>query len=255
MLRVPLLASRVTVVTQPSVAQALQDEHPAAHIRCAPVPVRADQPHHANQRPERSPGPAEVVFGVIANDRVDVARRAFAHVREGRPSATLLIDSAEGIIERADVILTLHWPGFAKAQTLALAAMAYGKPVVALETEASADWPMLDPQTWRARGLGTTAPVGVSVDLRDEEHSLGLAIRRLATDVALRGRLGEAGRVWWQHHASVDSAVEAWRQVLREAASRDRPPQPANWPAHLNVDGTERAREVLGELGVSAELF
>ena len=49
-------------------------------------------------------------------------------------------------MERADVILTLHWPGFGTAQTLALAAMGSGKPVVVLETEASADWPMLDPQ-------------------------------------------------------------------------------------------------------------
>ena len=255
MLRVPLLASRVTVVTHPGFAQALQDEHPAAHIRCAPVPVRAGQAHHANQRPEGSSGPEEVVFGVIATDRVDVARRAFAHVREGSPSATLLIDSAEGIIQRADVILTLHWPGFGKAQTFVLAAMGSGKPVVALETEASADWPMLDPQTWRSRGLGTTAPVGVSVDFRDEEHSLGLAIRRLASDDDLRRRLGEAGRVWWQRHASVDSAVEAWRHVLREAPSLDRPPQPANWPAHLDVDGTERAREILAEFGVRGDLF
>jgi hypothetical protein len=67
--------------------------------------------------------------------------------------------------------------------------------------------------------------------------------------------LGEAGRIWWQRHASVDSAVEAWRQVLREAVLLDRPPQPANWPAHLNVDGTERAREILAEFGVGADLF
>ena len=46
-----------------------------------------------------------------------------------------------------------------------------------------------------------------------------------------------------------------WRQVLREAVSLDRPPQPANWPAHLNVDGTERAREILAEFGVGADLF
>ena len=75
---------------------------------------------------------------------------------EGRLSASLLIDDAEAVMERADVILTLHWPGFGTAQTLALAAMGSGKPVVVLETEASADWPMLDPQTWRARGVGFT---------------------------------------------------------------------------------------------------
>jgi hypothetical protein len=66
--------------------------------------------------------------------------------------------------------------------------------------------------------------------------------------------LGEAGRAWWHDHGTVDAAVKTWGKVLREAASLDRPPQPANWPAHLNVDGLERAREILGEFGVSADL-
>jgi hypothetical protein len=255
MLRVPVLASRVTVVTHPGVAQALQDEYPPARVRCAPVPVQADHAGRENQRPKRNSGPEELVFGALANDRVDVARRVFAHAKEGSPSATLLIDSAEAVMQRADVILALHWPGFGKAQTLALAAMGCGKPVIVLETEASADWPTLDPQTWRARGLGSTSAVGVSIDLRDEEHSLGLAIRRLASDEALRNRLGEGGRTWWQDHASVDAAATAWRKVLREAAALDRPAQPAGWPAHLNVDGLERTREILGELGVSADVL
>jgi hypothetical protein len=255
MLRVPVLASRVTVATSPGLAQALQDEYPPVPVRCAPVPVRAGEPRGENQRPKLSSSPRGVVFGVLPNDRVDVARRAFAHAQQGSSSATLLIDSAEAVMQRADVVLTLHWPGFGKAQTLALAAMGSGKPVVVLETEASADWPMLDPQTWRARSLGSASAVGVSIDLRDEEHSLGLAIRRLTSDEGLRSRLGEAGRAWWQDHASVDAAVNAWRYVLREAASLDRPPQPANWPAHLNVDGLERAREILGEFGVGADLL
>ena len=255
MLRAPVLASRVTVATHPGVAQALQDEYPHARVRCAPVPVQAGNPRREHRRPERSSGPEEVVFGVLANDRIEVARRAFAHAEEGSLSASLLIDDAEAVMARADVILTLHWPGFGTAQTLALAAMGAGRPVVVLETEASSDWPMLDPQTWRARGVEVTPPVGVSVDLRDEEHSLGLAIRRLASDEALRSRLGEAGRAWWRDHASVDAAANAWRQVLREAASLDRPPRPAHWPAHLDVDGLERAREILGEFGVSADML
>jgi hypothetical protein len=255
MLRVPVLASRVTVATHPGVAQALQDEYPPAHARCAPVPVHARPPHRESQRPTLSSGSEEVMFGMLANDRVDVARRAFAHAREGSTPATLLVDSARTVMQRADVILALHWPGYGNPQTLALAAMGSAKPVIVLETEASADWPMLDPQTWRARGGHSASAVGVSIDLRDEEHSLAVAIRRLASDAPLRSRLGEAGRTWWQDHASVDAAVKAWRQVLGEAASLDRPPQPANWPAHLIVDGLERAREILGEFEVGADLF
>jgi hypothetical protein len=255
MLRVPILASRVTVATHPGVAQALQDEYPPARVRCAPVPVQAGQPRRENQRPTLSSGAEEVVFGMLPNDRVDVVRRAFARAQDGSRPATLSVDSGEAVMQRADVILTLHWPGFGKPQTLALAAMGSGKPVIVLETEASADWPMLDPQTWRARGAYSTSAVGVSIDLRDEEHSLAVAIRRLASDETSRSRLGEAGRAWWQDHASVDAAVKAWRQVLGEAASLDRPSPQANWPAHLIVDGLERARKILGEFGVGTDVF
>ena len=58
--------------------------------------------------------------------------------------------------------------------------MAAGKAVITIETEATAEWPAIDPQTWRPRGLAVNdAPIAVTVDPRDEEHSLMLAIRRL----------------------------------------------------------------------------
>ena len=82
MLRAPVIASRVTVATHPGVAQALQDEYPHARVRCAPVPVQAGNPRREHRRPERSSGPEEVVFGVLTNDRVEVARRAFAHAQK-----------------------------------------------------------------------------------------------------------------------------------------------------------------------------
>ena len=255
MLRAPVIASRVTVATHPGVAQALQDEYPHARAFDARGAGASRQPSSRASTTGAQFSPEEVVFGVLTNDRVEVARRAFPHAQEGRLSASLLIDDAEAVMERADVILTLHWPGFGTAQTLALAAMGSGKPVVVLETEASADWPMLDPQTWRAWGVGFTPPVGVSVDLRDEEHSLGLAIRRLASDEALRSRLGEAGRAWWR----IMPASMLQRTPGGGCSARPHPligrPGAAHWPAHLDVDGLERAREILGEFGVSADML
>jgi hypothetical protein len=249
MLRVPLLASRLAVVTHPGVAAALQEDYPDSHIRCAPLPVRAI---HAMQRAEH---PGKAIFGVLADDRVDVVRRAFAHACDAGAEAALLVESAERVMRQADVILLLNWPGFGRPQTLALAAMGCGKPVVVLETEASADWPALNPQTWQPRAHGAAAPVAVSIDLRDEEHSLGVAIRRLAADAALRTRLGEAGRRWWETYATMGHAVEAWQQVLREARAMAPPSLPANWPGHLTPDGAERAREILGEFNVSVDLW
>src|SRR6185436_596882 len=57
-------------------------------------------------------------------------------------------------IEHGDVRIALEWPPTGDAPTLALAGMAAGKPVIVFESEESADWPALNPQTWQSRGLG-----------------------------------------------------------------------------------------------------
>jgi hypothetical protein len=82
----------------------------------------------------------------------------------------------------------------------AVAAMAARKPVIVLETSLTAEWPALDPQTWRPRGFGTDAPIVVSLDPRDEEHSLVLAIQRLSSDPVLRARLADAAYLWTTEH-------------------------------------------------------
>ena len=70
------------------------------------------------------------------------------------------------------------------------------KPVVVLETTMTAEWPALDPQSWKPRGFATEAPIVVSLDPRDEEHSLMLAIQRLSTDSELRTQLADAAHRW-----------------------------------------------------------
>ena len=142
----------------------------------------------------------------------------------------------------------MSWPP-ADEPTMALAGMAAGKAVVVLEAEHTAGWPALDPQTWQPRGWTGQRPIVVSVDPRDEEHSLSLALRRLASDAALRHELGTAAHEWWRQHATVDHAARAWRSILAEAATLTPPQRPGNWPRHLTADGTERAREILGEFG------
>ncbi|MGH9255193.1 MAG: glycosyltransferase [Vicinamibacterales bacterium] len=248
MLRVPLLAARLAVLPQQGVAQALQEEYPEARIRYAPVPVQPVQPLLQAHGLQQVPGP-DVTFGVLSTDRVEVARRVVARARETGAAAALVVNGPERVLQQADVLLLLQWPGFGEPQQLAVSAMAGGKPVVVLETEGSADWPVLDPQTWRPRGFAATAPIGVSLDLRDEEHSLILAVRRLAADVELRRRLGAAGQAWWRAHATVDRAAEVWRRLLREAAVLDPPPRPATWPAHLNAERTEDRATSRGNSG------
>lgn len=255
MLRVPLVAARVAVVPHKSVAELLQEQYPRARVVYAPLGVRQVQEVQHARRAPAAPGSA-VTFGMVSTDRVEMLRRAVARAREGGAPATLLVnESPERVIQDADVIVTLPWPAYGAPPTPALAAMAAEKPVVVLETPFTADWPALNPQTWQPRGLPSDAPVAVSIDVRDEEHSLAVAIRRLSTDPALRTRLGGAAHTWWRAHATVRGAADAWDRILREAATLLPPARPADWPAHLTADGTERAREILAEFATTVDLF
>jgi hypothetical protein len=97
-------------------------------------------------------------------------------------------------------------------------------------------------------------PIAISIDPRDEEHSLRLALTRLATDAAMRRALGTAARAWWARYATVAHAVTAWQALLEQARSLEPPPRPAGWPAHLDADGSERAKAILDEIGVASPL-
>lgn len=214
--RAALLASRVAVVSTPSAAETLQQEHPGARVRVAATGVQKVQEVQEVPKVHGSP----VTFGAFPGERLDVIRRALARARKTGAAAELIDDSSpERLLQEADVIVSLPWPWFGEPQTPALAAMAAGKAVVVLETTATADWPALDPQTWRPRGSVADPPIAVSIDPRDEEHSLLLAIRRLTTDEALRARLATAAHDWWRTHATPRHAAEDWERILAEACS------------------------------------
>ena len=141
---------------------------------------------------------------------------------------------------RSDVVVALHWPPRGSPQLLPLAAMAAGKPVIVFESAANAGWPALDPQTWQPRGRASDRPIAVSIDPRDEEHSLVLAIRRLSAEAALRGQLGQAARNWWHAHATPQHASQDWQRILEEAALFAAHSRPAGWPAHLRTGDITR---------------
>jgi hypothetical protein len=252
MLRAPLVASQLAVVPHLGVGDVLRDEYPEARIRYAPHPVR--EVHSPPGAPGNARG-TEVTFGISTADRIDLAREALAHARARGANARLLVDIPERIIHAADVVMTLQGPGLGDTLSFALAAMSGARPILVLETETSADWPLLDPQTWKPRGPDGGSPLGVSVDARDEEHSLTLAMHRLAADDALRTSLGNCGRTWWSRHGTTGQAVQVWGPILDEAITLERPARPAGWPAHLSPDGAERARQLLEEFGVTADLL
>ncbi len=142
-----------------------------------------------------------VRFGMLPAARADLLRRASSRARQAGAPAVTVDGPAERILEKADVIVSLPWPPSGERPAAALAAMAVRKPLIVLETTSTADWPALDPQTWQPRGFANDPPIVVSIDPRDEEHSLMLAIHRLASDASLRRQLADAAYAWAVSHA------------------------------------------------------
>jgi len=215
-------AARVTVVHSDAAAVDLRSWYPAHEVRRATVGVPASRGVSPPQRHERGP----VLFGTLTPSRTDVVRRALARAGFGDDTAVLLSEIApEDILAQADVVVSVGWPWAGEPDTAALAGMAAGKPVVVLETQGTADWPAFNPQTWQPRGPTPAAPIVVSVDPLDEEHSLALAFGRLATDPALRLAVATAAHSWWHDNATPQHAAADWERILREAA---RPATPAS---------------------------
>jgi hypothetical protein len=251
-LRVPLLASRSVVVAHDGLARWLQETYPEARVRFAPVGVRQTDEARAADIPPVPTIERPTVFGLLEEDRLEVVERAFQRARDGGGAMELLKgDSPAHILAKCDVVIALTWPPLETPLTAAFAGMAAGKAVVALELDATADWPALDPQTWKPRGIvpvGT--PIAVTIDPADEVHSLMLSMRRLASDAPLREQLGNAAQAWWRGHATSAHAASAWNQILLEAVSLAPPPRPTHWPKHLGADGTELTRTILGQFGL-----
>jgi hypothetical protein len=185
-----------------------------------------------------------------------VSPRTFnAALVRARQAGAAPISVVSGELKAADVVVAMQWPTFGRPLTDALSGLAAGRAVIVAETASTAHWPCLDPQTWQPRspsiGAGKIeAPIAVSIDPRDEEHSLMLALTRLANDAALRAALGDAARAWWERHATVAQAVQSWTALLDDARTRPAPPRPAGWPAHLDADGSVTTTAILDQFGV-----
>jgi glycosyltransferase involved in cell wall biosynthesis len=91
-------------------------------------------------------------------------------------------------------------------------------------------------------------PVTIAVDIMDEDHSLRLAMRRLASDPELRAKLGAAGRAYWQQEHSPEGMIDDYRLAL-EAAAASPVPRPA-LPAHLVNDGDGLLKALLADFGL-----
>jgi hypothetical protein len=245
MLRAPLLASRLTVVEDDGWRQGLVDAYPDARVRT--VPPCAAGPETALVT-ATAKGPLVVQLLEPASDAL--VRRAVA--RASTPDAPITVSDAgpTSVDPSSHVVLALQ-PGPASSVAPALAGMAHSKVVVVIEREATAIWDALDPQTWRPRDPGNRQPFVISLDPRDEEHSLVLVLKRLAADAVLRAELSRKARAWWALHHTPVQAAAAWRDVLREAQHLEPIPHPDGWPRFTEADGTRRLHALLDEVGLT----
>jgi hypothetical protein len=182
--------------------------------------------------------PHEPVAQAIADDYPGVRVRTLTPGVEPLPSAA------------PPVITALDWPPDGASLTYAMAGLAAGRAVIVFDGPETADWPALDPQNWEPRGLAPMVPglrgqtpICVSIDPRDEAHSLRLALRRLESDSALRERLGAAARAWWREQATVELASKGFEILLEEASTL---PDPS---VMNSDDGMTLARRILSDFG------
>lgn len=164
----------------------------------------------------------------------------------------------------ADVCLCMRWPSSRSTSASWLRCLAAGRPTVITDLVHTVDIPALDPRTWtllhapqppsEEEGASRSVdPVCVSIDILDEDHSLRLAMRRLATDARLRAALGRRARGLWTERFTLDRMVTGYRDAIETACAAPLPAAAlrARWPGHFLTDGTEHAASLLRKMELS----
>lgn len=158
-------------------------------------------------------------------------------------------------LEASDICACLRWPTNRETSASWLRCLAAGRPTIITDLAHQGDVPTIDPRGWAKRDMRSgdeRAPIAVSIELVDEDHSLQLALDRLATDASLRSSLGQAGRAWWRTHHQLDAMADGYERALRRAMQLAIPEPPL--PRHLLADGAERVRAIAASLSVTERL-
>jgi glycosyltransferase involved in cell wall biosynthesis len=170
-------------------------------------------------------------------------------------------------IAETDVCLCLRWPSSREASGPWLRALAAGKPTVITDLAHLVDVPTIDPRTWQTmaaphgaadalRPLPIEAAVAVSIDILDEDHSLILAMRRLALDADLRASLGRAARARFTAEHTLEVMTDDYEAAIAAAAALPTPdPATRGLPRHLLADGSDTARRLSAEVGVTIDFL
>jgi glycosyltransferase involved in cell wall biosynthesis len=159
-------------------------------------------------------------------------------------------DELTDCIAAVDVTLNLRWPSARETSGPWLRSLAAGKPSIIVDLVQAADVPAIDPRTWTS--TAPDEPVAVAIDIVDEDHSLRLAMRRLAADRPLRLALGAAARRYWIREHSPEAMVSDYERLMELARSMPAPGE--TLPPHLVDDGTRRLSSLVEPFGISSPL-
>ena len=210
-----------------------------------------------------------VRLGLVGGEtpHYDVRADAEAHGVADLVEVTGWVDDAafDRAILDADVCLCLRWPTNREASGPWIRALAAGRPTVINDLTHLADLPTLDPRTWTVQVASPAAAdatrvwrreeaMAVAIDILDEDHSLALAMRRLALDAGLRADLGAAARRHWAAGHTVEHMADDYERAIQAAVAA--PVQPGRpLPPHVTVDGTALARRLAAEVGVAVDFL
>ena len=159
-------------------------------------------------------------------------------------------------VSACDVSINLRWPTAREISGPWLRAIAAARPTITMDLSHTSNVPALDPRTWTMMHDGTkptadVEPVTIAIDILDEDHSLRLAMRKLAMDPALRERLAMAGAAYWAREHSHEGMLADYERVIARAIE-PRAARP-ELPTHVRQDGQEQLRALLDLFGGAVE--
>jgi glycosyltransferase involved in cell wall biosynthesis len=168
-------------------------------------------------------------------------------------------------LRASDVCVCTRWPTSRETSASWLRCLAAGKPTISTDLVHTLDIPTLDPRDWsvldarlKSRPTDGTAavgntpigPVGVSIDILDEDHSLRIAVHRLATDATLRTTLGNNARALWAERFRLATMVAGYQEAIARALEMKIPDPETRpiLPLHLRSSGSEHAESLIREI-------
>ena len=206
---------------------------------------------------------AHLLLGGARTAHYDVDADIAAHGLAPHVTVTGYLESEQALTEHlaaCDVSLNLRWPTAREISGAWLRALAAGVPTVITDLAQLGHVPSLDPRTWvrnpevRRPTSEARGPVSIAIDLVDEDHSLRLAMRRLAADPQLRAELGASGQAWWQREHSLEAMVEDYERLFHELRAVPATPAPPDLPEHLQATGGQKLRQLLEPFDLESPL-